>query len=34
MIQEWINPYIQKGLTLLNKEKQTYFLHARGHYPF
>ena len=25
MIQEWVNPYIRKGLTLLNKEKETYF---------
>ena len=23
MIQEWVNPYIQKGLTSLNKEKES-----------
>ena len=24
MNQEWVNPYIQKGLILLNKEKETF----------
>ena len=34
MIQEWVNPYIWKGLTILNKEKDLIFLRTRGHSPF